>query len=120
MRYILQFAVIMGFTLAGELPHLIVPLPVPAAVWGIVLLFIALQSGAVKLSALEQAGDFLTGMLPVLFVAPAVGLMACWDAVAGQIVPMLLIVVVSTVVTFAVSGRVTQAMMRRRKESGDA
>ena len=44
MRFVKQFCVILFFSFAGELLHSWLPLPVPAAVYGIVLLFAALYS----------------------------------------------------------------------------
>ena len=49
MKYLNQFLIIMGFTLAGEALQRLVPLPIPASVYGLVLLFAALCLGVVKL-----------------------------------------------------------------------
>ena len=48
MRYLSQFLIMLGFTLAGEVLHRLVPLPIPASVYGLVLLFLALCLGRVK------------------------------------------------------------------------
>ena len=74
MRYLSQFMIILGFTLAGETLHRLVPLPVPASVYGLVLLFLALCTGLVKVERVKQAGDFLISVMPVLFVSPMVGI----------------------------------------------
>ena len=84
MRYLRQFLWIIGFTLAGEALHALLPLPVPAAVWGLVLLFIALESGKLELSSVEDCGQFMLGIMPVLFIAPAVGLMDSWGERRGD------------------------------------
>ena len=42
MKYLSQFMIILGFTLIGETLHRLVPLPIPASVYGLVLLFLAL------------------------------------------------------------------------------
>ena len=39
MKYLTQFLRILAFTLAGELLQRLVPLPIPASVYGLVLLF---------------------------------------------------------------------------------
>ena len=111
MRYLRQFLWIIGFTLAGEALHALLPLPVPAAVWGLVLLFIALESGKLKLSSVEDCGQFMLGIMPVLFIAPAVGLMASWPVLASVWPAVLAIIVLSTVVVFGVSGVVTQGIL---------
>lgn len=111
MRYLRQFLWIIGFTLAGEALHTLLPLPVPAAVWGLVLLFIALESGKLKLSSVEECGQFMLGIMPVLFIAPAVGLMDSWPVLASVWPAVLAIIVLSTVVVFGVSGVVTQGIL---------
>ena len=78
MRYLSQFLIILGFTLAGEVLHRLVPLPVPASVYGLILLFLALCLGLVKLEQVKQAGAFLISVMPVLFVSPMVGIAERW------------------------------------------
>lgn len=118
MRYLQQFCLILGFCLAGEGLHALVPLPIPAAVYGLVLLFAALCAGIVKADAVADAGHFLIAIMPVLFVAPAVNLLDHWAVIAPQLVPIVLLVVATTLVTFAVSGLVTQALLDRQAKRG--
>ena len=64
MKYLTQFLRILAFTLAGELLQRLVPLPIPASVYGLVLLFAALNTGLVKLEQVKDAGGFLISILP--------------------------------------------------------
>lgn len=116
MRYLQQFLWITGFTLAGEALHAALPLPIPAAVWGLALLFLALESGRLPLDSVAGCGQFLLGLMPLLFIAPAVGLVDVWPMLAPVWPAVLGIIVLSTVVVFAVTGLVTQAMLGRRKK----
>lgn len=113
MKYLNQFLIILGFTLAGEALQRIVPLPIPASVYGIVLLFAALCLGLVKLEQVKEVGGFLTSILPILFVSPAVGILENWALIKGSILPMVLLAAASTVLTFGISGRVAQALMKK-------
>lgn len=113
MKYLSQFLIILGFTLVGEALQRIVPLPIPASVYGIVLLFTALCLGLVKTEQVKEAGGFLTSILPVLFVAPAVGILENWALIKDALVPMLLLVLASTVLTFGISGRIAQVIMKK-------
>ncbi|OUN71981.1 MULTISPECIES: CidA/LrgA family protein [unclassified Faecalibacterium] len=123
MRYLRQFLWIIGFTLAGEALHAWVPLPVPAAVWGLVLLFVALESGKLRLDSVQQCGQFMLGLMPLLFIAPAVGLIDSWPMLARVWPVVLAIILASTLVVFGVSGWVTQRLLdradRSRKEGLD-
>lgn len=120
MKYLTQFLRILAFTLAGELLQRLVPLPIPASVYGLVLLFGALNTGLVKLEQVKDAGGFLISILPILFVSPAVGILDNWEAIRGALIPILALTLLSTVLTFGIAGRATQAMMGKEEKSNDA
>ena len=120
MKYLTQFLRILAFTLAGELLQRLVPLPIPASVYGLVLLFGALNTGLVKLEQVKDAGGFLISILPILFVSPAVGILDNWEAIRGALIPILALTLLSTVLTFGIAGRATQAMMGKEETPHDA
>lgn len=120
MKYLTQFLRILAFTLAGELLQRLVPLPIPASVYGLVLLFGALNTGLVKLEQVKDAGGFLIFILPILFVSPAVGILDNWEAIRGALIPILALTLLSTVLTFGIAGRATQAMMGKEEKPNDA
>ena len=113
MKYLSQFVIIMGFTLLGEALQRLIPLPIPASVYGLVLLFLALCLKLVKVEQVKDTGAFLTSILPILFVSPAVGIMEDWGLVADRLVPILLLLVGSTVLSFGISGRIAQAVLKK-------
>ena len=108
MKYLSQFLIILGFTFAGEALQRIIPLPIPATVYGLLLLFAALCLGLVKLEQVKETGHFLASILPVLFVAPTVGIVEYWGLIADKLLPIALILIGSTVLTFGIAGRITQ------------
>ena len=114
MKYISQFCIILGFTLAGEALQRLVPLPIPASVYGIVLLFGALCLGLVKTEQVKETGSFLTALLPLLFVSPTVGIVENWELIRPRLLPMFLLVIGSTVLVFGISGRITQWIMKKK------
>lgn len=113
MKYLSQFLIIMGFTLAGEALQRLLPLPIPASVYGLVLLFAALCAGLVKLEQVKTAGNFLSSLLPLLFVSPTVGIVENWALIRPQLLPIALLLAASTVVTFGISGGIAQKLMRK-------
>lgn len=115
MQYLKQICLILVFSFLGELCRALIPLPIPASIYGMVLLFAALSLRIIKTAQVKDAGGFLTSLLPVLFVAPAVNLMDCWDRLRDAILPLAVIVVVTTAITFGVSGLVTKLMMKGEK-----
>lgn len=119
MKYLSQFLIILGFTLAGEALQRLIPLPIPASVYGIALLFAALCLGLVKTEQVKEAGGFLTSILPVLFVSPTVGIVENWDLIRPNLLPICLLLAATTVLTFGFSGRITQAVMKKGGEKHD-
>ena len=116
MKYLSQFLIILGFTLLGEVLQRVVPLPIPASVYGIVLLFSALCLKLIRPEQVKEAGGFLTSILPVLFVAPAVNILENWALIRGSLIPMVLLVLAFTVLTFGISGRIAQAIMGKEEK----
>ena len=54
MKFIKQFSIILLITFLGELLHILIPLPIPASVYGLVLMLIALRSGLVKVEHVKE------------------------------------------------------------------
>ena len=99
----------------GEILHAVLPLPVPASVYGLILLLLALRLGIVKLEQVKEVGLFLTGIFPLLFVPAAAGVMELWAEMGGMLLPILIAIVPVTVLVLASAGRTTQALTSRRK-----
>lgn len=117
MKYLSQFLIILGFTLAGEALQRMIPLPVPASVYGLVLLFAALCLKIVKLDQVKQAGTFLTSILSILFVSPTVGIVDNWGLIQSNLLPILLLLCGSTALTFGISGRVAKHFLKGGAET---
>ena len=56
MKYLKQFFLIILISFIGEILHAVIPLPIPASIYGIVLLFTGLMTGIVPLKAVKDAG----------------------------------------------------------------
>ena len=114
-----NFLIILLFTFLGEALAYLLPFPIPAAIYGLVLLFTALCIGLLKPEHIDQTARFLLQIMSILFVAPTVGILANWGLIAPNLVPIAVIVVVSTVVVFSVSGLVTQWLLKKGGEDRD-
>ena len=117
MKYLKQTLIIVFFSFAGELCHWYIPYPIPASIYGMVLLFAALACKVIKLENVQDAGSFLVSALPVLFVAPVVGLLDCWPLLQEILPALVVIVVVSTVLTFLVSGVVAKWLIQKKENA---
>ena len=119
MRYLFQFARLLAFCFAGELLHAFLPLPIPASIYGLLLLLAALCTGVVKLEQVRTTGIFLTGIFPLLFVPAAVGVMELWAELGAMLLPALIAIIPVTILVFAVAGRTTQAVIRRKERKNE-
>ena len=114
MRYLGQFSIILLLSLAGEALHALLPLPVPASIYGIVLLLACLMAGVVRVDAIREVSSFLIEIMPVMFIPAAVGLMESFGLLLPSLGAYLAIMAVSTFAVMDVAGRVTQAVIRRQ------
>lgn len=115
MKYLSQILIILAFTAVGELLSYVIPLPVPAAIYGLVLLFIALWTGLVKPKQIKDTANFLISILTVFFVAPAVRILEYWGVIGPFAAQIIAICVLSTYLVFAVSALVTQRLMKKEE-----
>ena len=113
MKYVKQAFIIFAFSLAGQALQTFVPLPIPAAIYGFVLLFIALSTGLLKEHHIDETASFLLKIMPLLFVAPAVNLLSYFDLLAENWAKILTVIFVSTFCVFLVAGLVTKALTRK-------
>lgn len=119
MKFIRQFCIIIVISLLGEILKRLIPLPIPASIYGLVLLLAALQTGFIPLEAVRETSLFLVEIMPLMFIPAAVGLLESWGVLKPVLLPVAVILAVTTIVVMAVTGRVTQFVIRldkRKKE----
>ena len=116
MKLIRQFGIILAITFSGEVLKGLLPLPIPVSIYGLLLMLVLLITGILPLEAVQDAGKFLIEIMPVLFVPAAVGLLDSWPSLQAVLLPVSVITVVTTIFVMAVSGLVTQAVIRRERK----
>lgn len=119
MRLLKQFLIIIAFSFAGELLHALLPLPVPASIYGIILLFVALLRGWVKVADIDSSCAFLIEIMPIMFIPAAVGLLQSWDAVKGSIAAYAAVTALSTLTVMFAAGTIAQSIIRRSRRHDD-
>ena len=107
MKYLKQFLIILVISLIGEILNKLLPLPVPASIYGMVILFAGLLSGIIKL------------IMPVMFIPAGVGLMSSWLNLKPVIIPVCIITVVAIFTVMLVSGHVTQYIVKHSKNKDE-
>lgn len=114
MKYLKQLFIILLFSLTGEALQALIPLPVPAAIYGFLLLLIALCTGKLKATAIADTAQFLISIMPLLFVAPAVNILHNWNLIAPDLIPICIITLFSTFIVFIISGWITQLILKKK------
>lgn len=115
MKYLKQFGIIIGFSFVGEILHHLIPLPIPASIYGIVLLFLALELKILPVEEVKEAGKFLIAIMPIMFIPAAVGLIESWGMIREGLLAYVVVTAVTTMLVMGISGLVTQAVIRLKK-----
>lgn len=112
MKYVLQFTLIVSISFMGEILHRVVPLPVPASIYGLAILFMGLRTGLIKLHQVKEAAGFLLAVMPVMFVPSSVGFMTAIPVMKSHGVRFVLIAAATTFFVMVVTGHAVQLVMR--------
>lgn len=106
----------MSISLFAEVIKEMLPFSIPASIYGLVIMLVCLLTGIVKLEEVEQAADFLVEIMPLMFIPAAVGLMESFDVLRPILLQVGVIIVVTTIVVMAVTGKVTQYIIERKEK----
>lgn len=115
VKWIKQFGIILGVSFLGEILERCIPLPIPASIYGIVLLFFCLKLHVIPYASVRETGTFLIEIMPLMFIPSAVGLLESWDIIRPAWLEYIAVTVLSTFIVMIISGRVTQFVICRRK-----
>lgn len=113
MKWVFQSGRILGVCFLAEILAELLPLPVPASVYGLALMLAALKSGLLRLDQVKDTGRFLVSILPVLFLPATVGIMDLRPELSAMLLPCLIAAGPVTVLVMAAAGLVTQWVRRR-------
>lgn len=107
---------ILAISFIGEILKYFLPLPIPASIYGMTILFIGLLTGIIPLEAVKDVGKFLIEIMPVMFIPAGVGLMSSWVNLKPVLLPVSIITVVSIVTVMIATGRTSQWIIRRGRK----
>lgn len=113
MIFIQQFSIILGITFIGELLNFLLPLPIPASIYGLLIMLILLSTKTLALDKVKGAGDFLLDIMPLMFIPAAVGILTTWSILKPILVPFVIITILTTIFVMAVTGKMTQYVLKK-------
>ena len=118
MKYITQFVIILTITFLGEILHKFIPLPIPAGIYGLLLMLVFLKTKIIKLEQVKSTGNFLLEIMPIMFVPAAAGLINVWSDIANIVLPIIIIIALTTLLVMVTTGKMTDFILNRDRRIG--
>ena len=118
MKIIRQIGIIFTVCWLSILVEKVLPFAFPASVIGMILLFICLLTGVLKIEHIQEKADFLLENMAFFFVPAGVSIIN-YDVLESTWIQLVVICVISTVVTFAVTAwsvKLTVRLLGRLRE----
>lgn len=116
MKYLKQFLIIILVSCIGELLNHFIPLPIPASIYGLVIMLLLLITKVLRLDAVKEAAEFLVDIMPIMFIPAAVGLIAYWEQLKPILIPVCVITVISTFLVMIATGKTTDCIIDKKEE----
>lgn len=113
MKYVKQFLLILFISFIGEIFNKLIPLPIPASIYGMMILFFGLLIGIIRLENVKEVGSFLIEIMPIMFIPAGVGLMTSWVTLKKILIPVLIITALTNVTVMLATGHISQMIIRK-------
>ncbi|KTT79442.1 antiholin-like murein hydrolase modulator LrgA [Mammaliicoccus sciuri] len=93
------------------------PIPMPASVIGLVLMFIALTTGVIKLEQVEAVGTALTNNIGFLFVPAGISVINSLGILSTSPILIILLIIISTILLLVCTGIFSQMIIKPSEKS---
>ncbi|MED4204917.1 CidA/LrgA family protein [Neobacillus mesonae] len=112
---IIQVLIIHVFLFLGAAVKEVVPLPIPASMFGLCLLFLALFLKIIKLEWVEKGANWLMAELLLFFIPSAVGIVNYDEIISLQGAEIVMLIGISTMIVVGMTAVIAEIMTRRKK-----
>lgn len=116
MKHIFSLGLILLFCLLGEVLKAILPFLIPASIYGMVLLFLALELKIIKLEQISGVAHYLISIMLIFFIMPAVSIMDSFSLIKNHVFKILIAIIIPTILVVIVTGLVTQKIEKISKK----
>ena len=120
MKYLKQFGIILTITCIGEILKYFIPLPVPASIYGLVILLILLITKIIKVDEIQDAGSFLINIMPLMFIPGAVKLITLWEQLKNIWLPISITTFATTFIVMFVTGKTAELILNHGRKSNES
>lgn len=114
MKKIQEFLIILLISFIGEMLSILIPLPVPGSVYGLVLMLLALIFKIIKIDQVRSTSKFLIEIMPIMFIPAGVGLMISFETLKPILLEVVVITIITTILVMGVSGAISQLIVSRK------
>lgn len=116
MKYIKQFIIILTVSCISELLNRFIPLPIPASIYGLVIMLVLLISKKLKVEMVKETAEFLINIMPIMFIPASVGLITYWEQLRPILLPVVIITLISTILVMLSTGKVTDWILNSKED----
>lgn len=114
MKKIQEFLIILLISFIGEMLSILIPLPVPGSVYGLVLMLLALIFKIIKIDQVRSTSKFLIEIMPIMFIPAGVGLMISFETLKPILLEVVVITIITTILVMGVSGAIAQLIVSKK------
>lgn len=114
LKKLSQFTIILFVYFIGQALQILLNLPIPGTVLGLMLMLICLCTGIIKVEMIEEACDFLLSNMSFFFIPAGVGLITSFNKLEENWIPFLIILLVSTIAVW-IATYITAIFFRKGK-----
>lgn len=118
MKIIKQIAVVFSICWVSQIIEYFLPFSFSASITGMILLFICLATGVLKIGHIQEKSEFLLSNMAFFFIPAGVSIINYFDVLKSNAWQILVICVITTFITFGVTAffiRITIRLMKRGK-----
>ena len=108
-----EFLLIFVINYIGVILTEVFHLPIPGTISGMLLLFALLYFKILKLSHIENAGNFLLLNMTIFFLPPSVSLLENIALLKTGFLKIIFLVIVSTLITMVITALTVQYLIER-------
>jgi len=111
MKMMYQIGILFGVCLIGQTISVFLPIPFPGSVLSMIILFLLLYFRVIKVDHIRQKADFLLKNMAFFFIPAGIGILSSFDLIRSSILPLLTIIVVTTILTFGATALTVQGVI---------
>ena len=108
MKIFREFIIILILYFIGDFISKILNIPIPGNILAMILLFLCLCTGVIKLEKVQDISSFFLDHLAFFFIPAGVGLINSFDSIKSSALQIIIICIITTIIVMSVTGIIVQ------------